>query len=438
MSAQNDFLPFATAAGANVLTQSAYAALGSRASGFAAGVAQSAALNKAWRQSSIISAAVAQLIADTAGANVIDDGTTATIEASLAAAIRLLGAQAAFALRPYGDNSTAGASTAYVDRAAAQSGGYVADTGPTVNQYVVAVTSAAGDLTHPVVFCFRAARTNTGAATLDFGLGPVPLVNSANAALVANDILAGALVDVVYDPTVAKAVVGGVLKSQIIGQGLEDDGTGAARVKLADNSVRRSASGVQASSPVYAVAANTAITTQHNCAVLVGLGAYTLTAPKASTLWNGFVTTVSAVGGNVTFAPNAADLVNGGGAGVPFTIIQGQSIEFVCNGVDGWWPISQTTPQGTYSPRFLGTSQVLGAGTYAIDTSAGSITISLLSGVAAGTTLEFSDVSGSWARNPLIVSPNGSTIQGLAENLVCDVSGETFKIWYNGSDWRLF
>ena len=83
----NDFLPFASAGGANVMTQAAYSALAARTAGFSAGTAQSAQLNKVWRQSSLIAAAVAQAINDITGQDVLDDGTTAGIVATFKAAI---------------------------------------------------------------------------------------------------------------------------------------------------------------------------------------------------------------------------------------------------------------------------------------------------------------------------------------------------------------
>lgn len=86
--ATNDFLPFATAGGANVVTQAAYAALPALSTGYQAGVAASNQLNKTWRQSSIMAAVLAQFAADYSGQNSVDDGTTATLEANLVAAIR--------------------------------------------------------------------------------------------------------------------------------------------------------------------------------------------------------------------------------------------------------------------------------------------------------------------------------------------------------------
>jgi len=78
----NDFLVFGGAGAANVITQATYAALAARTAGFSSGVAQSAQLNKVWRQSSIMAAVLAQFISDRTGQDVLDDGTTATVLAN--------------------------------------------------------------------------------------------------------------------------------------------------------------------------------------------------------------------------------------------------------------------------------------------------------------------------------------------------------------------
>jgi hypothetical protein len=80
----NNFLPFAIGVGAEVLTQAEYEALTTmRANGFTTGTALAAQLNKVWRQSSTMSAVLAQAIADLSGQDVLDDGTTATILTNL-------------------------------------------------------------------------------------------------------------------------------------------------------------------------------------------------------------------------------------------------------------------------------------------------------------------------------------------------------------------
>ncbi|MEM5419640.1 hypothetical protein [Paraburkholderia ferrariae] len=88
MTIENDFLPFATAGGANVLTQAQYLALAQLSTGYQSGIANSAQMNKTWRQASIIAAMIAQFIVDNTGQPAIDDGTTATLEANLLTAVR--------------------------------------------------------------------------------------------------------------------------------------------------------------------------------------------------------------------------------------------------------------------------------------------------------------------------------------------------------------
>lgn len=72
--ATNNFKPFATAANANVTAQADWESLPALLSGFTAGKASSAQVNKAIRQASFIAAALAQYTANKSGLNVLDDG----------------------------------------------------------------------------------------------------------------------------------------------------------------------------------------------------------------------------------------------------------------------------------------------------------------------------------------------------------------------------
>ena len=74
-----DYLPFATSGGANVESQGSYAGSSHQLNGFLTGVALSAQLNKCWRQSSVMAAAIANLIADITGQNVLDDGNVTAL-----------------------------------------------------------------------------------------------------------------------------------------------------------------------------------------------------------------------------------------------------------------------------------------------------------------------------------------------------------------------
>lgn len=148
--ATNDFLPFANGGGANVLTQAQYAALTALLSGgYQSGVANSAQMNKTWRQSSIMAAVLGQFAADYSGNNSVDDGTIATLEANLVAAIR----------------------------SATKTGVILADTGAT-NAYT-AVNSpplVAGAWVDGVVQQVKIAHANTGASTYaPDGLTAIPI-----------------------------------------------------------------------------------------------------------------------------------------------------------------------------------------------------------------------------------------------------------------------
>lgn len=70
----NNFKPFATAANANVMSQTDWEALPALLSGFISGPAKSAQVNKAIRQASFIAAALAQYTANKSGLDVLDDG----------------------------------------------------------------------------------------------------------------------------------------------------------------------------------------------------------------------------------------------------------------------------------------------------------------------------------------------------------------------------
>lgn len=69
----NDFKPFATSSSANVETQAAFESSSALTDGFQTGVANSAKLNKVWRQSSFVAAAIGEFIKN-AGFDAADNG----------------------------------------------------------------------------------------------------------------------------------------------------------------------------------------------------------------------------------------------------------------------------------------------------------------------------------------------------------------------------
>ena len=81
--AVNNFKPFGIGASANVTTQADYEALAALSTGFQAGTASSAQVNKALRQGSVMASVLAQFIANSSGVDVLDNGDVATPLANL-------------------------------------------------------------------------------------------------------------------------------------------------------------------------------------------------------------------------------------------------------------------------------------------------------------------------------------------------------------------
>ncbi|HEG1769071.1 TPA: phage tail protein [Enterobacter asburiae] len=86
--ATNNFKAFALDPNANVTSQSDWESLPALLSGFTAGKASSAQVNKALRQASVIASVLAQFIANSSGNDVLDNGDTATILANLISALK--------------------------------------------------------------------------------------------------------------------------------------------------------------------------------------------------------------------------------------------------------------------------------------------------------------------------------------------------------------
>lgn len=121
--AKNEFLTFGTAANANVLPNADYQALPARSSGFGSGVAKSEQLNKVWRQSSVMTSAMAQYIADSTGNDVLDNGDMAALSDGLSSALsgRLIGVKVFTTSQTY--TPTIGAKKLLVEVVGAGGGG---------------------------------------------------------------------------------------------------------------------------------------------------------------------------------------------------------------------------------------------------------------------------------------------------------------------------
>lgn len=169
MAGINQFFPFATAPGANVLTPSTWSAAVGRQTGAVAGLAKSVEANTAWRQGTVIAAMIGDFIAQR-GYDALDNADLTTLRANFESA---LGAQFSASLVHY-----------------------VVDEGTTANTLVLAdITPDVPLIANGMAFVIVPATTNTGAVnavvTQQGGTVNVPVITRGGTALAAGDIAVG-------------------------------------------------------------------------------------------------------------------------------------------------------------------------------------------------------------------------------------------------------
>lgn len=111
MAGTNQYLTWAAGGSANVEDPTTYAADAARTNGHLAGVASSAKVNTAARQASVAVAALAQLVVDTTGGNMNDDGSVNNFKAGLSALLTALGGVPSKDLLPSLSNDPANLTT---------------------------------------------------------------------------------------------------------------------------------------------------------------------------------------------------------------------------------------------------------------------------------------------------------------------------------------
>ncbi len=155
--AKNDFKAFATDRNANVMSQEEWEALPALLSGFTAGKASSAQVNKVIRQASFIAAALAQFVSDKTQRDVLDNG-------DLPGFVELLGS--GFAVEylsrknPFGDIKSDGTVKTALENL---------DLGETINKASGAMQKSANGSDISDVSAFRNALQLGTAATRDVG-----------------------------------------------------------------------------------------------------------------------------------------------------------------------------------------------------------------------------------------------------------------------------
>jgi hypothetical protein len=72
------------------------------------------------------------------------------------------------------------------------------------------------------------------------------------------------------------------------------------------------------------------------------------------------------------------------------------------------------------------------------DTSGGAFTVTLPATPATGAQVIVADPTGDWDTENLTIGRNGETISGVAEDLICDISGVSVQLVYDGTTWAVY
>lgn len=72
------------------------------------------------------------------------------------------------------------------------------------------------------------------------------------------------------------------------------------------------------------------------------------------------------------------------------------------------------------------------------NTTGGAFTVTLPASPITGIQVVVMDMAGNWGANNLTVARNGSTIEGLSEDLTCNISDASVQFVYTGSTWNVY
>jgi hypothetical protein len=133
---------------------------------------------------------------------------------------------------------------------------------------------------------------------------------------------------------------------------------------------------------------------------------------------------------------NSTTLLGSGNVAVQETLVSGTNIKTV-NGATLLGSGDVTIQGGiNYTRHTSGVTAADKSGIIA-DTTGGSFTVTLPATPATGAQVSIVD-GANWSTNNLTVARNGSTIEGLAEDLLLDISGASVHLVYDGTTWEVF
>jgi hypothetical protein len=132
-------------------------------------------------------------------------------------------------------------------------------------------------------------------------------------------------------------------------------------------------------------------------------------------------------------------VANGGTGTATPSIVAGTNVT-----VTGTWPNQTIAASGGSAGGITYTTVKTANYTAAVDdgvqtnTTAGAFTVTLPATPSNGNQVFVVDSFNTWGTNNLTIGRNGSTIEGVAQDLVCDITGVSVQCVYNGTTWDIY
>lgn len=141
-------------------------------------------------------------------------------------------------------------------------------------------------------------------------------------------------------------------------------------------------------------------------------------------------------GGTSLTTLTANNVIIGNGTSTPSFVAPGTLGNVLTSDGTTWVSSAPAGGGVTYTVKTANYTAVVGDSILA-DTSSGSFTITLPASPTTGGVISIVDSKGTFTRNPLIINPNGRTIQSDPTVMYISNTGFGFDLIYNGSDWRI-
>jgi hypothetical protein len=209
----------------------------------------------------------------------------------------------------------------------------------------------------------------------------------------------------------------------------------------AEKSVYQDGATIAAGSAVLPIAnGGTNATTAANA--LTSLGAYPATNPSGYLSTVDLTTNVTgtlpvANGGTGASTLTANRVLLGNGTSPLQTVAPGAIGNILTSDGTTWTSATAASGGINYTVKTSAYTAVDKDGILA-NTTAGAFTITLPVSPTTGDQVVIADAADTWATNNLTVGRNGSTIEGLAEDLICNITGVSVQLIYSGATWQVY